>query len=82
MDIGNLEVIEKLLLMDNNIVGPVPRSIANIFPTLRDFYVFRPFPSQISKQPRGYNKKYFERVYIFGPNSGIDNVFWQADLRS
>lgn len=82
VDIGNLEVIEKLLLLDNNLVGPVPRSIGKLIRTLRDFYVFRPFPSHLSKPPRGYNRKYFERVYIFGPDVGIDNVFWIEEMEA
>ena len=77
VDIGQLESIEKLLLLGNNLIGPVPKSIGNLIQTLRDFYVFRPFPSQLSKPIRGYQKHYFERVFIFGPAVGIDNITWE-----
>ena len=74
-NIGELINLESLLLGGNSITGPVPRSIAQLM-KLKDFYVFRSYPAEISMQPVAFNRACFERIYEFGPTVGINSVNW------
>ncbi|RYH17661.1 hypothetical protein EON65_28275 [archaeon] len=74
-NIGQLSSLQSLLLHHNNIIGPVPLSIKEL-QSLRDFFIFRPYPAEFSTPTRKFSKRYFERVYIFGPSAGINSMHW------
>jgi hypothetical protein len=74
-NIGEMTNLETLLLVGNNIVGPVPISLAKL-QNLRDFHIFRSYPSQMTMDPTAFNRKTFERVYMFGPSVGINSTHW------
>lgn len=74
-NVGELINLESFLLTGNNIVGPVPTSISCLT-KLRDFHVFRSYPSEMTMQSAAFDKKSFDRVYQFGPSVGINSVHW------
>ena len=74
-NIGNLSRLESLLLTDNSFVGPVPLSLAEL-KCLRDFHVFRSYPSEFAQQPLAFNREEFERLYVFAPSYGINSLHW------
>jgi Leucine-rich repeat (LRR) protein len=74
-DIGNLCNLESFLLSNNAIIGPVPLSISNL-QNLKDFHIFKNFPSQSLTLPKACDKKAFDRIYAYGPSTGINNVHW------
>lgn len=73
--IGRLTSLQSLLLHHNNIIGPVPLSIRDL-QSLRDFFIFRPYPAEFSQPTRKFSKRYFDRVYVFGPSAGINSMHW------
>ena len=74
-NIGELANLESFLLTGNVITGPVPLSISKLT-KLKDFHVFRSYPSEIATTPVAFNKRWFERVYTFGPSVGLNNMNW------
>jgi len=74
-NIGDLVNLESLLLTGNNIIGPVPTSLANLT-KLKDFHVFRSYPSEMCAEPLAFNKNAFNRIYKFGPSVGVNSTVW------
>jgi hypothetical protein len=78
-NIGNLINLSTLIISDNEIVGPVPASMSKL-KNLKDFHVFKNYPSEKMTSRRGFKRHAFERVFIFAPTLGIDNVSWDAEV--
>ena len=74
-ELCSLTELRLCVLSRNNICGPAPRNLTKLT-KLKDFNVFTSFPSESLKQPRGFDKESFERVYGWGPSVGIDSVHW------
>jgi len=77
-DIGNMTSLETLLLTGNNIIGPVPLSIARL-DQLRDFHVFRNYPSELATMPVAFDRHAFKRLFTFGPSYGINSMNWDFE---
>lgn len=43
---------------------------------LRDFHIFKPFPSELFESARIFKKEEFRKLYLVGPNLGIDTIVW------
>lgn len=76
--IGNLIQLETLILTGNEIVGPVPISLGTLS-KLRDFHIFKDYPSETTFYPRGFRRKAFERVYVYGPSANLNSVCWDPN---
>lgn len=73
--IGQLIELQTLLLTGNTIIGPLPRSIAQL-QKLRDFHIFRAYPSEAAMPPAAFDRTAFERIHVFAPQFGIDSMHW------
>eukprot|EP01031_Cornospumella_fuschlensis_P032929 gene32929-39825_t len=71
--IGQLKRLKLLYLQNNRVYGSLP---AEDLQSLRDFFIFRPYPAEFSAPTRKFSKRYFERVYVFGPSAGINSMHW------
>lgn len=76
--IGQLGNLEVLLLQGNYIVGPVPLSLQHL-KKLKDFHVFRSYPSELTMTPRAFRREPFEKIYIMGPKIGINSMNWNFE---
>jgi hypothetical protein len=76
-EFGQLARLESLILEGNAFVGPVPRSIARLT-RLKDFSLFKTFPGTLHmKARRGFNRKEWERQYVWGPEQGLNSLVWE-----
>jgi len=73
-----------LVLSGNSITGPVPMSVTKLVEAekLRDFHIFKPFPSELFESPRIFRKEEFRKLYEIGPKLGIDTIVWDNKVAS
>ncbi len=77
-DIGMLVKLESLLLSDNAFIGPVPLSISKLT-SLKDFHVFKAYPSEMTQLPVAFDRYSFQRMFEFAPSIGIDSMNWSYE---
>ena len=79
-DFGNLVNLESLLLIDNEIIGPLPKSFSCLT-KLRDFGIIKNHPSEHFRLSRAFKREEFERIFVDGPAMGLNSAVWEhADL--
>jgi len=71
-----LPSLESLILTDNAFIGPLPPTLS-LLTNLKDFYVFRSYPSESFTQQKGFVRHEFERVHAFGPACGLNSITWE-----
>ncbi len=72
-EIGMMKKLVSLILEGNKFKAPLPKSLSELV-NLKDFSVFKNFPAETTQLPRGFNRRKFERIHVFGPKIGLDNV--------
>lgn len=75
-EIGCMTQLASLVLTDNAFIGPLPVSLSNLV-HLKDFHIFKQFPSECMALARGFKRQTFERVHVRGPSLGLNNVCWK-----
>ena len=83
-NLGDLTNLITLVLSGNSIAGPVPMSVTKLVEAekLRDFHIFKPFPSELFESPRIFRKEEFRKLYEIGPKLGIDTIVWDNKVAS
>jgi hypothetical protein len=74
-NIGALGNLETLILEDNEFIGPIPRSLSQLT-NLHDYSCIKNIPSKDFEICRGFVRYEFDRIHIFGPEAGLNNVTW------
>lgn len=77
-NLGNLTNLISFVCSGNSITGPVPMSVTKLVEAdnLRDFHIFKPFPSELFESARIFKKEEFRKLYLEGPRLGIDTLVW------
>jgi len=75
--IGQLVLLEGLVLEGNMFIAPVPRSISNLT-RLHDFSCFKKLPDSLHAFPnRGFKKKEWHRQYVWAATAGNNSLIWE-----
>jgi hypothetical protein len=77
-ELGNLVKLETLMLSDNEFIAPLPRSISALV-LLRDFAVFKNYPSEQCALRRGFKKEVFQRIHVDGPEMQLNSATFQHE---
>lgn len=77
-NIGNLSNLVTLLLGNNLITGPLPTALSNLT-ALKDYFIFSPYPSQMTYEPRAFSQLKFKCDFSVLPPKGVDSVCWDPE---
>ena len=74
-EIGLLKDLISLILKGCRIRAPLPKSFSEL-KSLRDFTAFENYPAHIMKTARAFTTHGFQRMHVYGPKVGVDNVYF------